>query len=984
VRPQALLGYSLGEYTAACLAGVLSLEDAVTLVARRAQLIAGLPAGAMMAVPLPEDELLRRLQTSPAGLSIAAVTAPSVCVVSGPVPEVEALERELAGEGHAVRRLPTTHAFHSAMMEPIEGAFRELLRTVELRAPQLPYLSNVTGTWAQPAQVADPEHWVRHLRGTVRFADAVGELWREPGRILVELGPGPSLGSLALQHPAAPGAGVGGGGGGGGGALASLRHEHDRQDDQAFLLRTLGQLWLLGVDSDAAGITGFFRGERRRRVPLPTYPFERQRYWLDRPTAAPQTPQTTEAAQRRAAPPGNNADRAAWFHAPSWKLAPRRRPTELAADGGGLWLLFLDDLGVGERLAEALAGSLSTAGVEVATVVPGEGFADLGAGMRDRRFRIDPREARDYESLLAGLPETPRRIVHLWTLGDLSADAAQDRGFYSLLHLAQALGKRGLTTVPETGPVRIEVVTDGLGGVERGDPLRPEKATLIGPVRVISQEYPGLSCRAVDVDPAEPTDGLLSELLGGSRDPLQEAITALRGDRRWLPAAAPLPLEPADPVAAQLRQGGVYLITGGLGGLGLGLAEHLARTVGARLALLGRTGLPEGEEREKVLAADPEGRAARRIRAVEAFEAAGAEVMVIAADVADEAAVREAVGKVLQRFGRLDGVFHTAGLPGAGLAQLKERATAAEVLAPKVQGTLALAAALRDVPVDFLVLYSAITSLSGGVGQVDYCAANAFLDAFAQASRAPGRDGGVPVVAVNWCEWQWDDWAGQILAQDPRFLAELQRQRQLFGLTFEEGFDALTRALASGLPQVIVSTRPLQAVLEQQHSVAELLETLQQSRPAHAAGIAGIGHDRPSLGTDYVAPEGEVAERLAAIWGTLLGVRQVGAHDNFFQLGGHSLLGLQLLSRIQAAFGVELPLRVLFEAPTVAELAAAVAAAQAGGAGGGDGAPSLALVPEIRRADSFDAREVLENLDALSEEEMDRLLGEMMAEEGEA
>jgi len=185
--------------------------------------------------------------------------------------------------------------------------------------------------------------------------------------------------------------------------------------------------------------------------------------------------------------------------------------------------------------------------------------------------------------------------------------------------------------------------------------------------------------------------------------------------------------------------------------------------------------------------------------------------------------------------------------------------------------------------------------------------------------------------------------------------------------------EALDRALASGLPQVIVSTRDLGAVLEQQHSVSGLLAAL--GRPAPSRRGAGE-HARPALPTPYVPPDDEVKERLAGIWRELLGVDRVGIHDNFFLLGGHSLLGLQLLTRIGEAFGVGLPLDVLFEAPTIADMAAAVAAA------GEDGAAPAAALPEIRRAEPLDARKVLENLDALSEEEMDALLAEMADEEG--
>ncbi|HKH50102.1 MAG TPA: amino acid adenylation domain-containing protein, partial [Thermoanaerobaculia bacterium] len=266
--PEAMLGFSVGEYVAACLSGVFELRDALRLVARRAKLISELPTGAMLAVPLSEAAAGALAGTE---LSIAAVLGPELTVLAGPEPAVAAVEARLSGEGLQVRRLETEHAFHSRMMDPIAGRFRDLFRGVRLQAPEIPFLSNVTGTWITPEQAVDPGYWADHLRKAVRFADGVAELWREPGRALVEAGPGQTLTSWALQHPAAATArdGV---------AVATMRHGLDSQDDQAFLLASLARLWLAGVRMDW---TAFWAGQRRLRVPLPSYPFERQRYWLE-------------------------------------------------------------------------------------------------------------------------------------------------------------------------------------------------------------------------------------------------------------------------------------------------------------------------------------------------------------------------------------------------------------------------------------------------------------------------------------------------------------------------------------------------------------------------------------------------------------------------------------------------------------------------------------------------------------------------------
>ncbi len=271
IRPQAMVGFSLGEYVAACLSGVLSLDDALRLVAGRARLIDELPGGAMLAVPLGEEAVAPWIA---AGLSLAVVAGPELTVLAGTEETVAAAGERLTAAGHVCRRLQTSHAFHSALMEPAVERFLALFEGIELHPPEIPYLSNVTGGWITAEEATDPAYWAEHLRGTVRFADAVAELWREPGRVLVEVGPGQTLSSWALQQSSV----FGGGGGADPVALPTLRHAFERTDDLAFLLQTVGRLWLTGLRPDWPAL---WADQPRRRVPLPTYPFERQRYWIE-------------------------------------------------------------------------------------------------------------------------------------------------------------------------------------------------------------------------------------------------------------------------------------------------------------------------------------------------------------------------------------------------------------------------------------------------------------------------------------------------------------------------------------------------------------------------------------------------------------------------------------------------------------------------------------------------------------------------------
>ncbi len=347
VRPQALAGYSLGEYVAACVAGVLSLPDALALVARRAQLLEKLPAGAMLAAPLSEEETRALIG---AELSIAAVNGPALTVAAGPEPAIAELERRLAESGAMGRRLPTTHAFHSRMMEPIREAFADLVAETPLAPPRIPYVSNVTGTWTTAEEATDPGYWVRHLCQPVRFSDGLAELAREPERVLVEVGPGQGLTALALLSA------------GGLVAVPTLRSAWDQTPDTAFLLTALAKLWLAGLRVDWRG---FAAHERRRRVPLPTYPFERRRYFIEPPRVearegppAPTTAATRAGEGAGGAPPARPAAR----HArPAHLRTPYVPPaSDLEWRLAGIWqaVLGVQEVGVHDSFFELGGHSL--------------------------------------------------------------------------------------------------------------------------------------------------------------------------------------------------------------------------------------------------------------------------------------------------------------------------------------------------------------------------------------------------------------------------------------------------------------------------------------------------------------------------------------------------------------------------------------------------------------------------------------------------
>ncbi|MDI1443023.1 type I polyketide synthase [Polyangium sp. 6x1] len=880
VRPAGMIGHSLGELVAACLAEVFSLEDALMLVAARGRLMQAAPAGAMIAVKLPEAEASALAR---GGVSLAAVNGPSDCVLSGPTGEIEQIEAELARRDVASQRLKTSHAFHSSMMASAARAFEEIVRSVKRAPPRLPFLSNVTGKWITEQQATDPRYWAEHLLATVRFGDGIKAMMEGSDRVLLEVGPGQALGRFAANTLGS--ADVRG--------AASLPRSKGVSSERAGLLEAAGRLWLAG----ASVAWEKLHGEGRRRVVLPTYPFERRRYWLDpAPTAV-----TTEARAEQGAPPVERPELDAWFYAPQWKQAPARARR---AQGGAAtrlsWLVFADDAG----LSAALAAELEASAYIVTTVVPGQRFEKLDK----HRYVIRPDAREDYDALLADLRvvrRTPDRILHLWGMRDPdpreSVAALAERNLLRLLFLAQALVTEAVIHAVEFG-----VVTRGAYDVTGEEALRPETATVTGPCRVVPQELPNVRCVHIDVSPADSVEAraqLARKLVAEIESPIQDDVVALRGRRRWVQSFEPVAIERPEEARIPLVPGGVYMITGGLGGIGLELGGYLARTGARALVLVGRTPPPPRERWE----------AAESTRKLLALEASGVEVVIEAADVADAAAMRAVAERVAARFGGVAGIIHAAGVGGGGAMARRSSSEVSAVLRGKVHGAAVVAALASDLRARFLVFCSSMSALVGGAGQVDYCGANAFLDAFAQKLSASK---GVPAVSINWDTWQEVGMAVQAVLPEAM---RAERDRLLReAIAPREGVEAFARALGSGLPQVAVSPRPPALTRAAVDALAAAAARSGETKAALGA------HERPALTTAYAAPTTETERVVAQIWEEIIGVEKVGIHDDFFQLGGHSLLAAQLMSRLRAAFGIELPLHTLFEVSTVAELSQAI------------------------------------------------------------
>ncbi|MFF1698112.1 type I polyketide synthase [Streptomyces sp. NPDC058257] len=885
VRPDVLAGHSIGELAAAHVAGVWSLADAVKVVSARAGLMQALPSGgAMVAIQASEVEVAADLSET---VGIAAVNGPSSVVVSGVAADVDVVAERWRESGRKVSRLKVSHAFHSPLMEPMLEEFRRVLEGVSYEAPAIPIVSTLTGVRATAEELTSPEYWVRHVRESVRFADAVGTLVDEGVGTFVEVGPGGTL--SALGQESAPEATF----------VPTLRG--DRPEALA-ATTTIGQLHVRGVEVDWEA---FFAGRGARRVDLPTYAFQRERFWLDTPDVddavkGGERISPVEARFWEVVEEGDIADLARTLGVSSddplsavlprlsaWRRKQRDRST---ADGwryrvewrsvasgsrklDGAWLVVAP---AGEERAEWVRESLARNGVDDVHML----YVDAGAV--------------DWAEQLGDLPSLSG-VVSLLGFADAGVSTVPV-GVAATVGLLRALGDRD---------VPLWCLTSGAVSAGAGDVVAGfEQSMLWGLGRVAALEHPGRWGGLVDLPEAQDggTGDLLASVLAGASG---EDQVALRGGKILSRRLVAAPVSKASGDSWSPR--GTVLVTGGTGALGAHVARWLAGKGAEHLLLTSRRG--------------PEADGAEELRAE--LTALGARVTIAACDAADRDALADVLASVPTE-SPLTAVVHAAGIErSAALAALDpdDLTEFADVVTAKADGARNLHELLADTQLDAFVLFSSIAGVWGSSGQGAYAAANAYLDALAEHRRAAG----FPATAVAWGPWG----GGGMVATD-----EQATQLHRWGLATMDpdvAVAGLATALERGDGNIVVAdvdwTRFAGTFMAQRPSA--LLGELPEVRAAFDAAPAERGSTsalaRRLAGLDAAEQERQLTDLVryeaAAVLGHVSG-DAFSPTRAFKELGFDSLTAVELRARLREATGIALPATLVFDYPTPAALAA--------------------------------------------------------------
>jgi epothilone polyketide synthase D len=875
IRPIAMIGHSVGEYVAACLAGVFSVEDALTLVAARGRLMQSMPFGAMLSVPLPEARLRSLMDGA---VDLACINGARLCTVAGAEDAIAAFADRLAKIGVQPARLRTSHAFHSRMMDPVVGAFTACVAATTMRPPQIPYLSNVTGTWITAEQATRPAYWADHLRGAVRFSDGLEVLKGHPEWILLEVGPGQTLTTLARlglgterQVVAASGLPAGA-----------------TEGSSAALLEALATLWMHGVEMDWRA---FAAGASCRRISLPSYPFNRQRYSVRSPIAEP--------AGSADLPPVCEI---------KWRAKPVLRFSKVTSAGS--WLVFADARGVARSVVQRLR-----ADGHAVTVVECE---DTGI---DGAFRLDPADKQAYASLIREVSERSAgrlRIIHCWGLDAaeppaLTAEELQRSYLNTSLSVIYMI--QGVASLPPERIADTLLVTSGLHRVGNEVSVAVTQAPVWAFGKAIALEHPDLRCKLVDLDnkAADAGADLWTELWAAADD--GEAEVVFRNGVRHVPRLVHNESMPgSEQLPIELIADGVYIITGGLGALGLQIAEWMVSTGARNLVLVGRDGLPDRIDWASVRH-DPATRA--RIEKVRALEDAGARIRVVAADVGNRDQLGAAFTAAAEAGLPLRGVVHAAGV----LVSCELKALTAELLAAayrgKVEGAWLLHEATAMHALDFFVLMSSAASVWGAKGMSHYAAANQFLDALAQHRAAIG----LPALVVNWGPWT--------IGMGGQRERETAKAAGVRPITPDASLAALGRLLQAKALQAIVADvdwDQFRAIAGARGRCALFDELGGKGCDASLVGVPRVPGSEASA--ESQSPEqrrAKLRDFVRAEVARLIGaasVDDVDVNAPLMQMGLDSLMAIELRNNLARTQSVSLPITLIFDHPTVEAIVA--------------------------------------------------------------
>ena len=858
IKPAVVMGHSVGEYVAACIAGVFSLEDGLKLIAQRGQLMQALPSGGEMAAVFSSEARVKAaIELTKGQVSIAAINGDKNTVISGEGTAVNSILQQLALEGITAQKLQVSHAFHSHLMKPMLEAFERVAAQINYSVPKIPVVSNLTGKLVEGKEIAQAAYWCRHILEPVRFASSMGSLQKQGYQVFLEIGASPVL--LGMGRRCLPDINAT--------WLPSLRRG---QSDWEQMLGSLAELYMQGAEVDWEG---FDTDYSRQRLQLPTYPFERQSYWFQPLSKASDEDNYKDA-----------------LYEVEWELKANKKSVVVNKQYN--WLIFADCNGIGLALATLLKES----GQKCLLVYPGETYETYDK----QKLQINPAKLVDYQRLLQEF--TCEKIINLWSLDSNSAQKTtidslhidQHRNCGSLLYLVQAL------SLIHNVSSRLYLITQNAQPVEETNNFAISQAPVIGLGRVVAIEHPEIWGGMIDLPLGDvvQTAKILFEELWLSE---YEAEVAFRCEQRYVPRLIKSKnknnnLKFSVP---NITSDATYLITGGLGGLGIELTKWIVEQGAQHLVLVGRSS-PNQTVKKKL----------------QKLQQQGVEIEVFSADVSQEQQVNKLLADISPAY-PLRGIIHLAGVLDDGVIIKQDWERFAKVMHPKVAGAWNLHSQTQNLPLDFFILFSSVASLLGSPGQGNYAAANSFLDALAHYRKLQG----LAALSINWSPWSQTGMAASLGSLGEQRWATmgvkviapqqgLQILRKIFNQSFTQVgiipvnwskfFQHFTGNSEGSLLARMANNSQVKNQVKPTIEKAEILHKLQNT----------------AVNQRKIVLIEEVKKEVATVLGLELS-RQIEPQIGFFDMGMDSLMALQLKNNLQVKLGCSLSSTLTFEYPNI-------------------------------------------------------------------
>jgi acyl transferase domain-containing protein/acyl carrier protein len=868
IHPQYMIGHSIGEYVAACISGVFTFKEALRVVVKRGELMSRVAPGAMLSVPVSADGARTYINEK---ISLAAVNGPGQVVLSGDPIAVAVLMQQLSSQGIPFVTLHTSHAFHSAMQDPVKEAFQKELQQITFNTPGKPFISNVTGEWIDASQACSPGYWVRHMRQTVQFSSGLQTILSKKEHLLfIEVGAGHSLSSLLRQQTVSAT------------TLNLIRSIKEKENDVCYLTNCMGKLWASGV---TINWESYYTGQRRRKISVPVYSFEPVRF----PTEVDPFEGNWLAEWGRKSNPANR-ELKDWLYYPTWKQVVGAAVTP--TPNKQVYLIFSNDRFFSATLTAALCAENNH---RIINVCRAEEYERIGVN----EYALDAANPIHYDHLLNDLLQEGLLITDIVYAWGMEADAQMitlqatntnlHLVYIGLVHLVQSLLRSNMLK-----ELRLAVLTDLLYNVTGDEDTRYSQSLLMGLVNVLPQEY-AVTCFNIDLPGKERIKEYAVQLAAEirSNNGMENRIVALRHGRKWVPDHEKNTCVVQK--SGRVRPGGLYLITGGLGNVGLVLSRYLLQEYGARLVLTGR---------KKIDLLDAE-----KSNRYNELKLISSEVHYVAADVSDAMLFEQTVEEIEQQLGRIDGVIHAAGIIDEQYFQLVEDMTVDNVLtmlAPKVQGIENLYQQFgKKRKPDFVWITSSLSTVLGGLGFSAYAAANLYMDHFLlhKAKELP--------------YWRAIGLGGMAFTKaDIRKEAGAARNRltpQEIGALFD---------WSAGLqsPPVIIQT--IEELPVRLHRVYAVKKEVYFNDDID--DYTNNKSERPGLSSTYTPPQNDTEKQLVVLFETFFGITGIGIDDNFFELGGDSLKAMMLLKRIKNDMDTSITLTDLLTHTTIRLMAAKI------------------------------------------------------------